>query len=139
MINDLDSDSIYADSNKPWKNASKLKNVMLESGNIFLLYEVWNEDSYQYTAYMVVDKYGVVQVAETKICYPIRLYKTDAISTTDKGESVLIYEAQPDGYLNVFRIQPSSDPNVEEEEEGSVRLTASLLYLSLLAYTSLLL
>ena len=46
VINDMDDDDQYTDSMKPWKNASKLKNIKLSSGNIFLLYEIWNEDSY---------------------------------------------------------------------------------------------
>lgn len=90
---------------------------------------------------MVVDKYGEVKTSETKICYPIRLYKADTITTTDDGSTVLVYEANPDGYLNLFSIKPSSDPNCcgDEPEDSSIRLVTSIMSLSLLAFVSLLL
>jgi hypothetical protein len=56
----MDVDSKYADSHTPWKNASRLKHVKLSNGDIFLVYEIWSQDSYQYTAYMVVNSVGEV-------------------------------------------------------------------------------
>ena len=116
---------------KPWKNAAKLKNVKLGNGDIFLLYEIWSVDSYQYTAYMIVDSYGEVEVSETKICYPIRLHKTDAIYTTDDGDTVLIYEGLAGGYINIYRVEPSYDPNARED--NSTTLMANMLTLALVA------
>jgi len=138
VINDLDADSKYADSIKPWKSATKLKNVKMANGDIFLLYEIWNEDSYQYTAYMIVDSFGVVATEETKICYPVRLHKSDVITTTDEGETVLIYEGLSGGFMNLYRIEKSSDPNAGNYEEGSISLLVHSLTFTLVAYFSLL-
>ena len=35
----------------PWKNVNKLKHVKLDTGDIMLVYEIWNQTDYQYTAY----------------------------------------------------------------------------------------
>ena len=109
----------------------------MKNGDIFLLYEIWNENSYQYTAYMIVDSFGVVITAETKICYPIRLHKSDGITTTDEGETVLIYEGLSGGFMNLYRIEASSDPNAGDAD-GSLSLMANFLTLTLVAYFSLL-
>jgi len=60
VIDDLGGKKKKADSLTPWKNASKLKSIKMSSGNIFLLYEIWNTTDYQYTAYMIVNIYGEV-------------------------------------------------------------------------------
>ena len=53
----------------PWKNASRLKHIKIADEKIFLLYEVWNSTEFKYTAYMVVDEFGAIEVEETKVCY----------------------------------------------------------------------
>lgn len=51
----------------------------IEEGNIMLLFEIWSPDTYEYTAYMIVDKNGV-PTGDGKIhqlCFPLRLLKSD--------------------------------------------------------------
>lgn len=60
VIDDLGFKKKKGYSLTPWKNASKLKTIKMASGDIFLLYEIWNTTDYQYTAYMIVDIYGHV-------------------------------------------------------------------------------
>lgn len=52
---------------------------------------------------------------------------------------MLVYEGQPDGYLNLYRIQASSDPNPKVYEDNSIRLVANLMTLTFVAYLSLML
>ena len=74
---------------------------------------------------MIVDEFGNVDTEETKICYPIRLHRSDAIRTVDDGETVVIVEGQEDGYLNVYRIEASSKPS-RSFEGGNMLILNSL-------------
>jgi len=124
-IDDLPRDEKQADKLKPWKNASRLKHVKIADELIFLIYEIWDDSEFQYTAYMIVDEFGNIDTAETKICYPIRLHRSDAIRTVNDGETVVIVEGQEDGYLNVYSIEASSKPS-RSFEGGNMLLLNSL-------------
>ena len=57
-IDDLSRDEKQADKLKAWKNASRLKHVKIADELIFLIYEIWDDSEFQYTAYMIVDEFG---------------------------------------------------------------------------------
>lgn len=57
-IDDLPRDEKQADKLKAWKNASRLKHVKIADELIFLIYEIWDDSEFQYTAYMIVDEFG---------------------------------------------------------------------------------
>jgi len=57
-IDDLPRGEKQADKLKPWKNASRLKHVKIADELIFLIYEIWDDSEFQYTAYMIVDEFG---------------------------------------------------------------------------------
>jgi hypothetical protein len=104
----------------PWKNVNKLKHVKLENGDIMLVYEIWNQTDYHYTAYQVLDEYAAPMVKETKICYPIRLHRTESLLLDTDGKSVLILESNGDS-INMFTISPSYDPYARYDEDGALR------------------
>jgi hypothetical protein len=138
VIDDLGAKKKKADSLTPWKNASKLKSITMASGDIFLLYEIWNSTEYQYTAYMIVDIYGEVQKGESKICYPIRLHKFDSLATMDDGETIVIVQGNQGGFLSIYKIEASSNPNATyRESEDSKSLMVSLVTLGVFAFVSL--
>ena len=101
----------------PWKNVHKLKHVKLQSADFMLIYEIWNQTDYQYTAYQVVDAYAAPLIPETKICYPIRLHRTESVILDEDGETVHILEAKG-GFVNMYRISPSFDPYAKEDDEA---------------------
>ena len=68
-------------------------------------------------------------VPETKICYPIRLHRTESI-TLNKNGNAQILEAK-DGKINIYTILESSNPN-EREDDGAMLTKVSLLLASLL-------
>ena len=68
-------------------------------------------------------------VPETKICYPIRLHRTESITLNKKG-SVQILEAK-DGKINIYTISESEKPN-QPEDEGAMLTKVSLLLASLI-------
>ena len=80
-----------------------------------LVYEIWNQTDYQYTAYQVIDPYAENLVNETKICYPVRLHRTESLTLGDDGESVSILESNGDS-INIFTISPSFNPNTYEDD-----------------------
>jgi hypothetical protein len=92
-----------------------------------LIYEIWNQTDYEYTAYQVLDEYAAPLVSETKICYPIRLHRTESLTLDEDGKSVLILESNGD-HINMFTISPSFDPN-EREDDGAqiMKFTFSIL------------
>jgi hypothetical protein len=97
----------------PWKNVSKLKHVKFESSDIMLLYEVWNQTAYQYTAYRVIDAYAGPLVNETRICYPIRLHRNEPIFLDEDG-NVKILESKM-GKVNIYTIEASRNPSREDD------------------------
>lgn len=64
-----------------------------ETGDIFMLYEVWNQTDYLYTAYRVHNAFLDTLVKETMICYPIRLHKTESIWQDEDG-NIKVLESQ---------------------------------------------
>ena len=104
------------DKKLAWKNVSKLKTVKFMSGDIMLIYEIWNQTDYQYTAYQVLDPFAGPKIAETKICHPIRLHKTDSVILNGDGD-VQIIEAT-NGFVNIYTIAESFDPNKSEDDQA---------------------
>ena len=113
----------------PYKNVNKLKHVKFDSGDIMLVYEIWNQTDYQYTAYQVVDMFAAPLVSETRICYPIRLHRTESIYL-DKRGNVKILEAR-DGNINIYTISESENPT-KFEDDGAILTKVSLLLATLI-------
>jgi hypothetical protein len=107
------------DRKLPWKNVSKLKHVKFESGDMMLVYEIWNQTDYQYTAYTILDSKAATLVPETKICYPIRLHRTESLVLTSSG-NVQILEAK-EGFVNIYTITKSKDPNYRREVDSAIK------------------
>lgn len=122
-VNELIPEEEQLDVTLPWKNVNKLKHVKFETGDFMLVYEIWNFTDYQYTAYRVLDPYAATLVNETKICYPIRLHRTESL-TLNEDQTVTILESNGD-YINMFTISPSFDPNFKEDD-GAQRMSVIL-------------
>lgn len=82
------------------QSASRLKIWELQGGNIMLIFEIWDPDTYLYTAYMIVDSEGV-PVGDGKIqqlCFPLRLMKSD--DPIQSNGQVIFIHGEDDGTLS---------------------------------------
>jgi hypothetical protein len=117
----------------PWKNVSKLKHIKWPlTGEFMLIYEIWNQTDYQYTAYRVLDAFAAPLVNETRICHPIRLHRTDPVRLDEDG-NVQILEAK-DGYVNIYTIERSFDPRWEDDAKRAIASALVLLAMMVIIY-----
>lgn len=68
-----------------------------------LLFEVCSEDTYEYTAYMIVDNNGKIEVDIQKIDYPFRLNRADM--AVKRGKDILIVCGEEGSKIATYTIE----------------------------------
>lgn len=92
------------------ENVSRLKHARLDDNKIILVYEIWNQTDYQYSAYMVINDKGEKVIGHTQICYPLRLHRTGDIMFNPETKTIQLVEGEYEGFYNLYLIEESEPP-----------------------------